>query len=169
MDKPKAEPQKTIERLSRYVGLEADAVEAYALAACRLRDLGAVEVIGKFRTQHEGQRDELSRLLAAAGGEPFDPLRPRRPLTPGLRLLAACDGDAALLEVLLDGERARMLEYEAALRAQVEGAGARNALERGYFGCRTRLQWLERRSLERSDVRTAVGAPAAAGARRRAR
>ncbi|HEU4535479.1 MAG TPA: hypothetical protein VFS00_15225, partial [Polyangiaceae bacterium] len=124
--------------------MEADAVEIYALAACRLGDLGAVDAIGKFRTQHERQRDELSRLLAAAGGEAFDAFRPRRPRTADLRTLAACDGDGAMIVALRDAERARMLEYEAALRGRVADPGARNALERGYFGCRTRLQWLER-------------------------
>ncbi len=156
MNKPQAESQTLLQRLTRYVRLEADAVDAYALAARRLADLAAVEAAGEFRLQHQLQRDELSRLLGALGGEGYDPFRPWPPLTREGCLLGACVADGPALAILRDGEWARMIEYESALRLPVVDAGVRNALERGYFGGRTRLGWLERRSRERRDYHAAV-------------
>jgi hypothetical protein len=167
MIKPKAETRTPAQRLSRYVELEADAVETYALAARRLRDLAAVASMGDFRVQHQAQRDELSRLCGEAGGERFDPFRARRPATGDWARLAARDDDGASLAVLRDGERARMNEYETGMRAAEGDAGVRNALERGYFGCLTRLRWLEARALGASAASAAAPRrPRALGSRR---
>lgn len=167
MTKPQAEPQSLLQKLTRYLQLEADAVEVYGLAARQLGALDAIETVGDFRRQHEAQRDELSRLVGAAGGEGFDPFGKRRPTTREYCVLGACLDDGKMLGVLRDGEWARMVEYEAALRVPTAEAEVRNALERGYFACRTRLRWLERRAHESSERR--VGALTASPSRRAAR
>jgi hypothetical protein len=156
MTKPQAEPSPLTQRLTRYLQLEIDAVDAYAIAARELGELDAVEVVGQFRKQHEAQRDELSRLVRDAGGEGYDPFRPRRPVTREGYLLGACSADGPMFSLLHDGEWARMIEYESALRQPVADASVRNALERGYFGSRTRLRWLEARA--RPAQRAAAGA-----------
>lgn len=169
MTMPKAEQQTLLHRLTRYLALEADAVETYALAACQLADLDDVEAVGEYRTQHEAQRDELSRLVCSAGGAPFDALRPRRPTTRERCVFGGCADDERRLAVLRDGEWARMIEYEAALRLQLAEPDVRNALERGFFGCRTRLRWLEHRCEELSTRRVAALTPRWATARRQTR
>lgn len=169
MNKPNAEPQALVQKLTRYLGLEADAVEVYALAARQLDALDAVEAAGDFRTQHEAQRDELSRLVGDAGAGAFDPFRPRRPTTREACVFGACLDDEKRLAVLRDGEWARMVEYEVALRAPTPEAEVRNALERGYFGCRTRQRWLERRTDELSERRLTALAAAPSAWRRAAR
>jgi hypothetical protein len=118
MTTPKAEQPSMLPRLTRYLALEADAVETYALAVCQLTDFDAVETVGEYRAQHEAQREELSRLVGDAGGEPFDAFRPRRPTTRERCVLGVCADDERRLAVLRDGEWARMIEYEAALRLQ---------------------------------------------------
>jgi len=171
MTKPKAETQPLAHRLSRYVDLEADAVDEYALAACRLSDLDALPTVGDFRAQHEAQRDEVARLRGEAGGGAFDPFRPRRPSTDGWARLASCPDDESMFAVLRDAEWSRMNEYEAGMRAPEADAGVRNALERGYFGCLTRLRWLERRALQppKSGVAVVAAGHARPGASRWAR
>lgn len=161
-----AEQPSLLPRLTRYLALEADAVETYALAVCQLTDFDAVETIGEYRAQHEAQREELSRLVGNAGGEPFDAFRPRRPTTRERCVLGVCADDERRLAVLRDGEWARMIEYEAALRLQLAEPDVRNALERGFFGCRTRLRWLEHRCEELSTRRVTALTPRWATARR---
>lgn len=138
-------PAPLVRALARAAAFETDGSELYALAAARLSSLADVHVAGEFRRQCEARRDEFVRLLVAAGGEPPDPFRRRRPATGAWAALAKAADDRARFAALGEAERLRFAEYRAALARLEPGFAVRNAFERALFGAGARARRMSSR------------------------
>jgi rubrerythrin len=134
-----------ISHISRLVGIDLDAVEAYEAAIERLKDPGDKIQLGRFLEDHRRHVVELTMLVQGMGGTAPSHPTFMRVLTKGKVILGGLAGDRAVLEAMRSNEQTTTKTYGEAAARLAMPAPVTELIRRNFADEERHLAWIEQR------------------------